>query len=688
MRKILALIIASTFLTATPVIPTPAEAGGLFETLFPRAAKRRKERRQRKRVRRQRKNDLLFQRSRKRVRKQQKRAKKVLQNKRRAVAVKPTKIKGPSFKVYYPRAIKPVRLARLAKAFSAHEQKLLAADALRKTNPESDLETGAVDVKPKLISEKTVIDETRENGLAPVRLSAGGQLLKSIPLKSSPSLGKAMVTFYKASPEFIWLNEQGQPNNKATAVLSVLADAASYGLADEDYAMPLLSVGDDATESDILRAAMQFEFSTTTAVLRYMADARNGRVDPNRISGYHDFSGLGSNYGKLLTALADNEDPAEQMLSAHPKDKAFDVLKNELAVLREKAVGFDSVVIKRRTFIKPGQTHDQLENIVESIRRKASSELLNKHFDVFSVDHSEGVYSPDVVEMVRDFQRSVKLKPDGIIGKNSISRMGGADPKVQLDKVIYAMERLRWHPDRLGNSYVFINQPQYRATYIKNGKPTLSMRTVVGKPSNQTYFFHDKIEYVEYNPYWGIPRSILVNEMLPKLRRNSNYLDRLGYEITNMRGRKISSSSVDWYGVGQNFPYNVRQPPGRKNALGELKIMFPNKHSIYMHDTPAKSLFKRSRRAFSHGCVRLAEPRKMAAAVLGTKISSIQNKLAGGENKQQRLKQKIPVYVAYFTAWPNSKGKVNYYGDMYGRDKALQRAMVSEKKARAKARGA
>ncbi len=695
MRKLLAIIVASTFLTASPMIPQPVEARSLFETLFPKTAKRRQARKQRVRVQRQRQLEHLLKRQRATQRRISKQVRK--RKKRRVVAVSSqSKIKGPSFKNYFPRSLKPVRLTRLAKAFSAYEHKLLAADALNRVKNTSDVApntssnplTGAVnEEKPKLISETSVSVEGDGRVLAPVRLSAGGALLKSISFRSSPSLGKALVAYYKSNPEFIWLDNDGQPNSKATEVLHVLADAEAYGLNGEDYSLPLMTVGDDATEDDILEAAMQFEFSTSIAALRYLSDARNGRVDPNRISGYHDFKGLGSNYKKLLVKLSQRENPGELLLKAHPRDNSFGALKSELAVLREISKGFISIGIKGGTFIRPGHTNNQLENIVESIRRKSSKEFLSDHFDAFSLDLSDGVYVDEVVEMVADFQRSVNLKPDGIIGRNTISRMKADDPKVQLNKVLYAMERLRWHPDRLGNTHVFINQPAYRATYMKNGRPTLSMRTVVGKPSNQTYFFHDTIEYVEYNPYWGIPRSILVNEMLPKLRRNASYLDNLGYEITNTRGKRISSSNVDWYSVGSNFPYNVRQPPGRKNALGELKIMFPNKHSIYMHDTPAKSLFKRGKRAFSHGCVRLAEPRKMAAAVLGTGINTIRDRLYGGENNQQRLKNKVPVYVAYFTAWPNIDGKVKYFGDMYGRDKALAKAMLIENKARAKARG-
>jgi len=240
-----------------------------------------------------------------------------------------------------------------------------------------------------------------------------------------------------------------------------------------------------------------------------------------------------------------------------------------------------------------------------------------------------------------------------------------------------AMERLRWHPRNLGSRHVFINQPAYRARYIHNGEEKLSMRAIVGKRSNQTTFFHDMIDRVEYNPYWGVPQSIIVNEMLPKLRANPGYLDEQGYEVTTQSGRRISSSSVDWRTVGGGVvPFNVRQYPGARNALGELKILFPNKHAIYMHDTPSRSLFKRERRALSHGCVRLQDPRGMAAAVLGTTVSHVSSKINIGKNNAEKLKSKIPVYVAYFTAWPNKDGEVEYFTDIYGRDKHLLKAIT------------
>ena len=207
------------------------------------------------------------------------------------------------------------------------------------------------------------------------------------------------------------------------------------------------------------------------------------------------------------------------------------------------------------------------------------------------------------------------------------------------------------------------------------------MRVVVGTKANQTYFFDDTIELVEFNPYWGVPQSIIINEMLPKLRADPSYLDRLGYEVT-AGGRAVSSSSVNWNAVGKGSGIGVRQPPSDGNALGELKILFPNSHAIYMHDTPSKSLFQRDTRALSHGCIRLHDPRAMAAKVLGTSVADIGSHIAGGQNKQVQLSTKVPVHIAYFTAWPDDAGTVEYFADVYGRDSYLRKAIDATEAAR------
>ncbi len=699
MRKFLALVLASTFLAGSPVVYEPAEARSLFESLFPKAAERRRERRLRKSRRQELRLRSLRNLERRRLKAQS----------RKRTTVKAPVVKSKGFKTYVVRGTAAVPFTRLAKAFSAEERRF--ADQ-RATPPQVDTAPEADDPQQEipvvkisqvvgpdvigppapLVVEPTpsVVEDvqTDREPVEAVRLSAGGNLLSQIKLRVPSSLRTPLVSHYRENPHFLWIGEDGKPTAKALEVVAVLNNANAFGLSREHYVLPefsndIAALADDGAENNArLLEAMNFEFALTARALQYANDARHGLVDPNRISDYHDFKNLQNNHLKTLAKLTAAGNATFYLEKQHPQDASFEHLRKQLVLIEEEAARFQSVEIARGTFLKPGQTNEQLENIVESIRRKADEGFLNDHFDVFARDHSQAIYEGDVVDMVRAFQKTVGLKPDGIVGKRTIAKLKVGNPKEQKKKIEYAMERLRWHPESFGRDYVFINQPAYRATLMRNNKEVISMRTVVGKTSNQTNFFHDTIEYVEYNPYWGVPRSILVNEMLPKLRRNASYLDNLGYEITTVSGRRISSSNVDWWSVGADFPYNVRQPPGPKNALGELKIMFPNKHAIYMHDTPARQLFSRNERAYSHGCVRLAEPRKMAAAVLGTSVDTIASNIANGANKTQKLSSKLPVYVSYFTAWPKKDGTIEYYKDVYGRDRALGKALELERNSR------
>ncbi|WP_037110683.1 L,D-transpeptidase family protein [Rhizobium sp. 2MFCol3.1] len=241
----------------------------------------------------------------------------------------------------------------------------------------------------------------------------------------------------------------------------------------------------------------------------------------------------------------------------------------------------------------------------------------------------------------------------------------GGDASVNINKVIVAMEEMRWMPQEFPDRYVFINQPAYMAYYTENGNLTLSMKAVIGQQDHQTNFFDASIKTVEFNPDWGVPQSIIKNEMLPHLKRDPSYLDREGYKVS-VNGKPMPSAKVDWTQPLENIA--VVQPPGPDNALGQLKILFPNPHAIYMHDTPARGKFASQDRMFSHGCVRLENPRAMAAAVLKTSLESVDQEISAGEKKDVTVPEEIPVYVSYFTAWPTADGIIHYYDDIYGRD--------------------
>jgi murein L,D-transpeptidase YcbB/YkuD len=243
-----------------------------------------------------------------------------------------------------------------------------------------------------------------------------------------------------------------------------------------------------------------------------------------------------------------------------------------------------------------------------------------------------------------------------------------------INKVVVAMEELRWLPREFPDRYVFINQPAYMAYYHENGQLALSMKAVIGQQDHQTNFFNATIKTVEFNPDWGVPQSIIQNEMLPKLRRDPNYLDREGYKVS-VKGKMMPSAKVDWSQPLDNI--SVVQPPGPENALGRLKILFPNPHAIYMHDTPARGKFASQDRMFSHGCIRLQNPQAMAAAVLKTSVDFVDGQIADGAKKEMPVPEELPVYVAYFTAWPTADGIVHYYDDIYGRDAETLNAIAA-----------
>jgi L,D-transpeptidase YcbB len=331
-------------------------------------------------------------------------------------------------------------------------------------------------------------------------------------------------------------------------------------------------------------------------------------------------------------------------------------------------------VVDAKLLLKPGETNPELAKLLHLIARDLDDEMGGEHGEVLARLGNSETYVEELVPVIKAVQVKGGLKSDGVIGPRTVATLAGTSKADRLEKVIFALEQMRWLPSDLGSPRVFINQPAYTASFIEGETEKLKMRVVIGKPSNQTSFFYDEIEQVDYNPYWGVPQSIIVNEMLPRLRSDPGYLDRAGYEVTDAKGRRISSSAIDWGQYGAKVPYNVRQTPSEANALGELKILFPNKHAIYMHDTPQKSLFDRDSRAFSHGCIRLQDPRGMAAAVLGTSVDHIAKKLKQGHSSEKTT-LKIPVYVAYFTAWPDVSGKVEYFGDVYDRDQRLKLAM-------------
>ncbi|PTW62291.1 murein L,D-transpeptidase YcbB/YkuD [Breoghania corrubedonensis] len=576
--------------------------------------------------------------------------------------------------------------------------------------------SGADAAAPAAADDATALNdatpETAVNPADPTPFERDAEMLAGLKLRALPEVIDAVEAYYTKKPAFVWV-EDGKVSDKARAAMKVLAAAGTVGLDPADYAVEMprdtVAMGNsdvevasnDAANDGVVNDAstalsapglgvrererdlMRFEMEMSAAALTYALDAQRGRVDADRISGYHDLPRHDVDLDVTMASLAASDDVTAYLEARNPSSKEFKELVAALAMLKMQSEEAP-VTIAANTLIKPGQSDPEMANVVKAIERKASEDLKTDHADTFDTYDGGQTYTPELVSLVKDYQREAGLSADGVVGPNTVRTMVGMTLDSKVEKVKLAMERLRWLPRDLGERRVFINQPAFTATYVQQGRDPLSMRVVVGKKSNQTNFFYDHIKTVEFNPYWGVPYSIIVNEMIPKLNNNPYYLDESGYEVTTVNGRQVSSASVDWRAVAaKKQSINVRQLPGHSNALGELKILFPNKHHIYMHDTPAKSLFQRANRAFSHGCVRLQDPKAMAAAVLGKDKTYVSERIAQGKNDADTVAGNIPVYVSYFTAWPDAKtGKVQYFPDVYDRDMYLSRAIEATRKAR------
>lgn len=651
------------------VEPAHAERRSLLEQWFVKAKQRADENRRKWRERRARKN-----------RKDQ------TPKPAQTAAAPIKKVTGPSYYTYQAEAIRAVRLGPLlSDARTKADIKNLKAIAELQTakNSYEIIKSDLIDIGSATVS------ESLSSSHLPHRLTS--LMFENWSIRAETGIADAIEEYYKTSPEFLWVGRDFKPNARARSILRLLEKADETGLRTEDYRVDF-----DDSENDLgaPQKAARFEIGLSAAILRYGADAKNGVINPNQISGYHDFPQYRRDYAKLLHEAARQRLPRRWLIGKHPDNNKFRALKRELTRLdtglNAQAAKKLPEPIRPGVFIRPGKSHAELPKIIAAIKFYGSNELKMRHIETlinFDGKSENGrFYSPALVELVRDFQREKKLGPDGIIGKRTLAHLQSPDGQSHQQKIKIiklAMERLRWFPkDDFGKNHVFINQPAYSASYVVDGKSKLSMRTIIGTPKNQTSFFYDTIETVEFNPYWNVPRSILVNEMLGGIRTNPHSLTRRNYEVIGPGNKVMDPASINWYSEKSTKNYYIRQKPGAKNALGELKILFPNKHNIYMHDTPSRNLFSRKKRALSHGCVRLADPRAMAAAVLGTSKKQVSAMISPGKNRAVSVKGRIPVYIAYFTAWPQDNGKISYFGDVYGRDRALQKAFEITKTTR------
>lgn len=401
--------------------------------------------------------------------------------------------------------------------------------------------------------------------------------------------------------------------------------------------------------------------------LRYARDIQTGMLVPSRVD-----SGLVLKvpYRDRVTYLEDiiKSDPRDTFRSLPPKSAQYRNLLKVKVRFEElvsqggwgQAVPIDS--------LKPGQSGAEVVALRNRLIRMGYMER-----------SATRMYDSALQEAVRAFQQAHGLVVDGVAG-NGTMREINISAEDRLKSVIVAMERERWLNMDLGDRHVMVNQTDFTAKIVDNGRVTFQTRSVIGKNTSdrRSPEFSDEMEFMVINPSWYVPRSIVTKEYLPQLRRNPNAVGHI--EITDSRGRKVNRGNVNFSKYNaRNFPFSMRQPPSSRNALGLVKFMFPNRYNIYLHDTPSKSLFDRDVRAFSHGCIRLADPFDFAYALLAKQSDNPQGEfqriLRSGRETRVELEKKVPVHITYRTALVDAKGNLEFRRDVYGRDARIWKAL-------------
>lgn len=491
--------------------------------------------------------------------------------------------------------------------------------------------------------------------------------------------GLLLVTYAIAEP-LLWF-DNGRPNLEAQQAVHILVDAAADGLDQQDYAAhDLFQLVMNAARGELLTHAdiAQLDYSLTASMQQFLADLHSGRISPDQVNAV--FSKPPVPYLEpalyLRQAVAAHRLP-QAIRQAAPAFPLYDELRHILGYYREllddPAWQTTLPPLPARS-LKEGDKYAGIELLTQRLIMLGDLPVGTQATSRFSAVLSEGIKS---------FQKRHGLDSDGVIGKMTLPQLQ-VTPAERVRQIELTMERLRWTPLLRAPRMVFINIPEFRLRayeiYDDAIHFQLDTKVVVGKAlDTRTPVFDEEMRFIEFSPYWNIPRSIARAEIVPKLRKEPEYFQKQGLEFVT-RDRQawtdLTSRNLD---AVMRDELRIRQRPGPENALGNIKFIFPNTDNIYLHDTPATQLFSQGRRDFSHGCIRVEDPVALAEFVLQGDdrwdTERILEAMGKGESKTIRLKEPLPVVIAYLTAMIQDDGRISFFPDIYGHDHLLDEAL-------------
>lgn len=487
-------------------------------------------------------------------------------------------------------------------------------------------------------------------------------LMQSIAEAASKS--KDLSEFYRATGyKPIFASDSSKARSRRQALLRALDAAPAHGLAPYDTTLLKARLSAIKSDRDLGRAEVQM----AQLFLDYARDMQTGQLVPARIDEgikravpYREGMDLLVNFTK--------SQPAGYLRKLIPTSPEYTRLLKEKAKLEKRLAsgGWGQQVPSGK--YEPGAGG----NAVLILRNR----LISMGYMQRS---SAATYDAKMQKAVQLFQLRHGLAADGVAGASTIKEIN-KEPAERLASVLVALERERWMNMARGKRHIWVNLTDFTAKVIDNDKVTFATRSVVGavKSDRKSPEFSDVMEHMVINPTWNVPRSIATKEYLPLLQKNPNAAGHM--RIVDSRGRTVSRSAVDFASyTAKTFPFAIKQPPSRRNALGLVKFMFPNKYNIYLHDTPAKNLFERETRAFSHGCIRLHQPFEFAYTLLAKQTSDpkgvFHSYLDTGRESVVPLETHVPVHIVYRTAFAVPKGGMEYRRDVYGRDAKIWAAL-------------
>ncbi|MFK7941144.1 MAG: murein L,D-transpeptidase [Roseovarius sp.] len=486
------------------------------------------------------------------------------------------------------------------------------------------------------------------------------------------SQDRDVADFYRTQNyEPVWTGGEDADRARRQALFQAIAMADAHGLPAARYKADELMAQLRAVRSH--RDRGMAEVAMTQTFLRLARDMQSGALTPSkvvsdikRVVEYRDEA-------QTLNAFL-RANPSSFFRTLAPRTNEYTRLMKEKARLEHVIAqgGWGPAVAAKK--LSPG---DEGSAVVSLRNRLTAMGYLSRSASMR--------FDGNMQKAVQDFQVNHGLNTDGVAGASTIKQMNVA-AEDRLKSILVALERERWFNHDRGVRHVMVNLTDFSARIYENDRQVFETRAVVGKNQGdrRSPEFSDEMDHVVINPTWNVPRSIATKEYLPMMKRNRNAAGHL--KLYDRRGRQVSRANINFsqYTAG-NFPYAIKQPPSSRNALGLVKFMFPNKYNIYLHDTPAKNLFSREVRAYSHGCIRLADPFEFAYEILSKQEADskafFHSTLRTGRETRVNLEQVVPVHIIYRTAFTNAKGRAQYRDDVYGRDtriwEALQKAGVS-----------